>query len=1162
MFGGSVANAIEYGISGPGKAATDGDWAYLEQVIEYMENSDVRSFRTSFSCASYIDYIVHGAYPDSGAVMLENFEDFLDRCDAANIEVTFLLVYGSEYHYRNMYEETGCATITPPNGIRYQMPPEDEYWIMYVQEMVERFGPRVTGFEVWNEPDWIEEFFHGRVEDYIHLFNLASAQIKSVMPDMPVCSGGLAGIDSVYESYLEKLLDPHPDPDEESIFDLCDAFGLHTYSDSAIATLRKYHEVCKSMGIVPKPVWITEFARKLNESSGKYYSLNGARAYPEHVMEIFESYGVERAFWYCLTKPDDGLNLFKIDQHGVLQDADNKWKYYSAAAEKSQLFNMTDIAGFGYDDQGTPLFGISPFEEYSSSSGLPGYPMEYQSTFTFCDSNLESPLSSDDHNGLELPIAFDVSDMWVEQFSGNVLLLTVDVKSAGNIIELRYENGGDHSFVNKESNHAIWNNMICDNLLDGLAVQDSIPDFRMGVDDSNTTIETISLVPGQLTSITVPISDYTFQNGLTKRADFKFVPVNNEPFEIHRVTIQAQVDGQVTYQDKSSETLLLNTFDGQPRNGAAVDYNGDGLKDLMITKVSGTSNNGLAEMCQGYDGGVPIYEDLTLDAFSDSPPPPGGTDGLILADIDNDGLVDFFAPNLQGCRLYHNVGGEYSDITDDSGLNNAFSPSIGGSWGDYDSDGDVDLLVLAVDETYVPGVGAPIQRLYRNDQDEYGRPVFVDVTLETGLFGYQNGSLSHSALWADFDNDGDLDLVTFGGRHNTTNAHRYWVNQLSETGTATFINEVLERWPDSTDVYDVNGMATVADIDSDGDLDVAFANAQSVGWFGNNGNGYLSLQSIFEVSGEVRDIDVLDYDLDGRIDILVSRSNGTALYGNRVEGSTVALVDETALSNLGDTGVMHGSVLSDFNPDGIIDIFKTRTSTGNFFYKGNGPSDVSKRNWIGIKLESPYGANNRYGLGTTVTVETANSIQSQVVDGGSGWAGGRDSDLIFGLGYYIGSVTVTVKWTNGHTMVEVFSSSQFGNYQTIVDDSPVVDESTIAMGFMYDLSTGTQDWMFSWETFNGSLEEKDVISFDTEGLDERCWPQYLELSSAIEDGEMVEVAAPAFLGNSKWAHKISLYNQPCEPRCTIPFTVKSGIADYSNSISGHHVKVRSCILSN
>src|SRR5512146_1037704 len=71
------------------------------------------------------------------------------------------------------------------------------------------------------------------------------------------------------------------------------------------------------------------------------------------------------------------------------------------------------------------------------------------------------------------------------------------------------------------------------------------------------------------------------------------------------------------------------------------------------------------------------------------------------------------------------------------------------AWGDYDNDGDLDLVVVG---GYAAGGWLPASRLYRND----GGGVFTDVHAPLVEHWY------NSAAWGDYDNDGDLDLCVGG----------------------------------------------------------------------------------------------------------------------------------------------------------------------------------------------------------------------------------------------------------------------------------------------------------------------------------------------------------------------------------------------------------------
>jgi hypothetical protein len=134
--------------------------------------------------------------------------------------------------------------------------------------------------------------------------------------------------------------------------------------------------------------------------------------------------------------------------------------------------------------------------------------------------------------------------------------------------------------------------------------------------------------------------------------------------------------------------------------------------------------------------------------------------GVAVADIDNDGLLDVYLSTQIGSNaLYQNLGnGQFENITQDSKTGLADRVSVSASFADIDNDGDADLFVTSVREG---------NKLFENDGD--GR--FTDITDKAGL-GYQGHS--SSALFFDFDRDGLLDVFL-------TNVGQYTIDEQAES---------------------------------------------------------------------------------------------------------------------------------------------------------------------------------------------------------------------------------------------------------------------------------------------------------------------------------------------------------------------------------------------
>jgi hypothetical protein len=126
--------------------------------------------------------------------------------------------------------------------------------------------------------------------------------------------------------------------------------------------------------------------------------------------------------------------------------------------------------------------------------------------------------------------------------------------------------------------------------------------------------------------------------------------------------------------------------------------------------------------------------------------------GCAWGDYDHDGFIDLFVcnfPDATGVQhdfLYHNRGdGTFERITTVP-MVNANAWATGASWGDYDNDGNLDLFVTR------PGNnGSGPNTLYHNDGKGHFTKILTGVLVTQSL-------TSHAGIWADFDNDGLLDL--------------------------------------------------------------------------------------------------------------------------------------------------------------------------------------------------------------------------------------------------------------------------------------------------------------------------------------------------------------------------------------------------------------------
>ncbi len=173
--------------------------------------------------------------------------------------------------------------------------------------------------------------------------------------------------------------------------------------------------------------------------------------------------------------------------------------------------------------------------------------------------------------------------------------------------------------------------------------------------------------------------------------------------------------------------------------------------------------------------------------------------------------------DFETTQVFFNDGdGTFTNVTADSRHSNGLrvikdKNGMGLAIGDYDADGDLDWFVTGIfGETHQVG-----NRLYRNDDG-----VFDDVSGAADIF---DGAWGWGACFADFDNDGDLDIYhTNGWRNNNTgnwetDLSRLFISPGGPENLGTFEEQALE-WG-IQDSHNGRGIVC-ADFDNDGDTDV------------------------------------------------------------------------------------------------------------------------------------------------------------------------------------------------------------------------------------------------------------------------------------------------------------------------------------------------------
>ncbi len=224
-------------------------------------------------------------------------------------------------------------------------------------------------------------------------------------------------------------------------------------------------------------------------------------------------------------------------------------------------------------------------------------------------------------------------------------------------------------------------------------------------------------------------------------------------------------NGDGTFAEDTDPRIVLDAPTVSPM---FLDYDGDGLLDLFIAygrrEVPGAETFYPDQLFRNL--GNRKFENVTVKSgiAAGEPSPYYDCWGASLTDYNNDGLPDIFvatyrlAPDL----LYKNNGNgtftEVGAITDargaPTGNPNYFGHGMGSDWGDYDNDGDLDLIVGNLSHPDERALVSNRSLIWENKAHEGN--VFVDKTQSMRLMNFE---MNAGAAWIDFDNDGFLDVV-------------------------------------------------------------------------------------------------------------------------------------------------------------------------------------------------------------------------------------------------------------------------------------------------------------------------------------------------------------------------------------------------------------------
>lgn len=507
---------------------------------------------------------------------------------------------------------------------------------------------------------------------------------------------------------------------------------------------------------------------------------------------------------------------------------------------------------------------------------------------------------------------------------------------------------------------------------------------------------------------------------------------------------------------------------------ALVDYDNDGWLDIYM--VNGSTYD--AEAGKSKPPQAALFHNNHDGTFTDVALAAGVTNdrwgfGVAVGDYDNDGWPDIYVTNFGKNRLYHNNhDGTFTDVAEKAGVALG-NWSTGVTLGDYDGDGLLDIFVAGYvhydfRHPAIPGTpavasstcefrGIPVlcgprglagerDHLFHNNGDG----TFSDLSEKAGV-GDKNGYYGLTAIFADLNNDGKVDLVVA----NDSTPNYLYINK----GDGTF----------QDDSY-ISGYAL-----NEGGRETASMGV-AIGDYLNNGRLDLyntvfsdDYNPLYRNEGDATFTDVsyaarvaqptipflgwgvgfLDYDNDGWKDLFVANGHiypiadltgwGTSfkqrpLLFHSVRNGKFELVPAVEKTGLAMTMSARGAAFGDLFNDGKIDVIINVLDGSPVLLRNIG---AARYHWVGFKLiGGPRGP--RDAVGSTVYLTSGGMRQRADVLSGGSFLSNNDPRVHFGLGESGSIREVEIHWPD-RTVERISPTAGVDRYYIIEEGKSAIE---------------------------------------------------------------------------------------------------------------------------
>jgi len=457
------------------------------------------------------------------------------------------------------------------------------------------------------------------------------------------------------------------------------------------------------------------------------------------------------------------------------------------------------------------------------------------------------------------------------------------------------------------------------------------------------------------------------------------------PFMIRAKGIYFDIDTIKQFRDIAGSTELV-----KQRTIAWGDYDNDGFDDILSSGMLFHNEHGQNFTNTGWDfNGRASW-----------------------GDFNGDGRLDVASINYADIELWKNNGdGTFTNVVDSMGLVDHYEPKNAISFGDINGDGWLDMYVTTYEYptyTYFP------DHLYMNQ----GGTLYVEVSA-THAPEILDDKYSRGAHFCDFDCDGDQDIYVnryrlFANLLLVNDGSGYLFDEAGARGVAGF------RSPGGSYGHTIG--AVWCDFDNDGDFDIIatnlahpiFLSFSDMSYIFRN-DGYI-FTDLFQTSGvcyyETHSCPAVgDYDNDGNLDLYISCTYD-AMHSWIYKGNG----DGTFTWDNYKSGVWTedgwGTGWSDFDNDGDLDLVVQGDTSIKLYRNDRCPPE---NNWVELKLFCDITTNNYFAYGAQARLYLSDGrIMSRCIQGNTGTEACMDSRTMhFGMGGVVTADSLVILWPGG-----------------------------------------------------------------------------------------------------------------------------------------------------